>query len=287
MIIDTHCHAWRRWPYDSAVPDVETRGSLDALLYEMDAHGVDHAAVVCARIGGGAGGDGEANEDNNDYVLTAQHRRPDRITAWIDIDCVWRADHHAPGAADRLEASLAATGARGFTHYVMAENDGWLRTADAEDFFAAAEARGVVASMAVGPAWLDDLSIIAARHPDLPVLLHHMGMPSHGPERAAHIEALQRIAAIDSVGVKVSGFNYNATRSWDFPYAESIDHFRTLFAAFGRERLYWGSDFPASRDMLTYHQAIETIRTHCAFIGSAAVEAILGRNAHRLLAAAA
>lgn len=283
MIVDLHCHAWRRWPYDVAVPDPDTRGSVDALLYEMDTHGVDHAAIVCARIGGGAGGDGFANEDNNEYVLDAARRHPDRLTAWIDVDCAWRADHHSPGAADRLRVALEQSGARGVTHYV-AENDGWLQTEDAEAFFAVAEDAGVVLSFAAGAAWFDDLGPIAARHPSLPVLLHHLGMPAHGAGREADVQALVRAAAVPSIGVKVSGFNYNSAASNEYPYPDSVELFHTVLSAFGSERLYWGSDFPASRDMLTFAQSLEIVRTHCASAGPDVVARILGGNAERLLA---
>lgn len=284
MIVDVHCHAWRRWPYDRSVPDPESRGSVDALLYEMDTHGVDHAAIVCARIGGGRGGKGFANEDNNEYVLAAAARHPDRLTAWIDVDCVWRPDHHTPGAAERLSEALERTGAGGFTHYVSASNDGWLRSDDAAAFFAVAARSGVVASLAFGPEWLDDLATVATTNPDLPILLHHMSQPSAGPRREADIQALLRLAAVPSVGVKVSGFNYNSVSPGEYPYPDSVELFRTILAGFGSDRLYWGSDFPASRDLLTYQQALEVVRTHCAFAGDAALASILGGNAERLLA---
>ena len=29
MIIDSHCHAWARWPYDPPVPDPESKGASD------------------------------------------------------------------------------------------------------------------------------------------------------------------------------------------------------------------------------------------------------------------
>ena len=50
MIVDSHCHAWRTWPYQPPVPDPEGRGTVEQLLFEMDGAGVDRAAVVCARI---------------------------------------------------------------------------------------------------------------------------------------------------------------------------------------------------------------------------------------------
>jgi len=288
MIVDTHCHAWRRWPYDRGVPDTDTRGSIDSLLYEMDTHGVGHATVVCARIGGGAGGDGHPNEDNNEYVLDAARRHPDRVTAWIDVDCMWRPEHHTPGAAGRLRAAIERSGARGFTHYVSRRNDGWLRTDDAAEFFAAAEEMGVVASLAVTPEWFDDLDPLLAAHSTLAVLLHHMGTPvHHEPERAAQVAGLLGLAGHPNVGVKVSGFNYNAEPAWEYPYPTSIELFRSLLDAYGPDRLYWGSDFPASRDQLTYTQALEVVRTHCAFAGADAIDGILGENAARLIALAA
>ncbi|MEJ1088047.1 amidohydrolase family protein [Microbacterium sp. Mu-80] len=283
MIIDTHCHAWRNWPYDTQVPDPSTRGSIEALLYEMDTHGVDHSMVVCARIGGGQGGDGYANEDNNEYVLEAAAAHPDRITAWIDVDCAWRPDHHAPGAARRLHDALDQTGASGFTHYFAGDNDGWLRTNEGRDFFRVAAEAGVVASLALSSSWLPDLSEIAEEFPELPILIHHMSHPSRGEQRAQDISRIVALAEHPSIGVKISGFNYNAETYWDFPYPSSIELFRTLLKAFGTERLYWGSDFPASRDQLTYRQSIDVLRTHCAFAGEDAIARILGGNAQRFL----
>lgn len=283
MIVDAHCHAWRLWPYDRAVPDPGYRGSVDALLYEMDTHGVDHAAIVCARIGGGRGGDGFSNEDNNEYVLQAAARHPDRLTAWIDVDCVWRPDHHTPGAAERLRAALEQSGARGVTHYVAADNDGWLRSDEGDAFFAAAAEANVVLSLALSPAWLDDLGPIAGRHPTLPILLHHMAHPSRDYRRKAELQTLSDLARIPSIGVKISGFHYNAADSGEYPYPESVELFRMILAAFGSDRLYWGSDFPASRDMLTFGQSLEVVRRHCAFAGDEAIAKILGGNAARLL----
>ena len=30
-VIDSHCHAWPRWPYQPAVPDDSSRGSMEML----------------------------------------------------------------------------------------------------------------------------------------------------------------------------------------------------------------------------------------------------------------
>ncbi|MCX7522535.1 amidohydrolase family protein [Microbacterium sp. STN6] len=280
MLLDAHCHAWRRWPYDTAVPDAEGRGSIEALLYEMDTHGVERASVVCARIGGGAGGVGFANDDNNDYVARFASTHPDRIAALVDVDCVWRAEHHTAGAADRLRAEVERTGAIGFTHYVAATNDGWLRGDDAAQLFRTAAAMGLLASLAVPAPWFDDLRGVAAANPSLPILLHHMGQPKSSAELAALLD----LSELPNIGVKISGFNYNASDSWDFPYPQAQHVFRAIAERFGTSRLYWGSDFPASRDQLTYRQAIEVVRSHSAFLTPTQRDAIMGGNLAALLA---
>jgi len=280
VIFDAHCHAWRRWPYDLTVPDAHSRGSAEALLYEMDTHGVDRAAIVCARIGGGTGGDGFANEDNNDYVVEFAGSHPDRITPIIDVDCVWRPEHHTPGAAARLASEADRTGAIGFSHYVTSWNDGWFSTPDAREFFRIAADRGMIASLALTTPWFDDLRVIAAENPTMPILLHHMTHPGS----QADLDALSKLADLPNVGIKISGFNYLATQRWEYPYPDGLRAFRAIVDSFGTDRLYWGSDFPASRDDLTYRQAIEVVRAHADFLQPAELSSVLGDNLAALVA---
>ena len=285
MIADSHCHAWRRWPYDKSVPDPDHRGSIEALLYEMDTHGVTRASVVCARIGDGAGGEGFGNEDNNDYVANFALKHPDRISTWVDADCVWRKDHHAPGAAQRLRTEITKNQAQGFTHYVDGKNDGWMRSDEGREFFATAAELKVVASMAVSPAWLADLREVAKANPTVPFLLHHMGMPRNtgsGHDQSDVNEILES-AKVPNIGVKISGFNYNNSKKFDFPYTESQELFREIYKAYGPRRIFWASDFPASRDMLTYTQAIEVVREHCEYLPEADLNRLLGDNLNDLL----
>ena len=110
MIIDSHTHAWEYWPYEPPVPDHESRGRVEQLLWEMDRNGVDKAVLVCARI--------EHNPANNDYVADSIKAYPDRLVQFADVDCSWSPDYHTPGAADRLAAAADKYQLRGYTHYV-------------------------------------------------------------------------------------------------------------------------------------------------------------------------
>jgi predicted TIM-barrel fold metal-dependent hydrolase len=139
----------------------------------------------------------------------------------------------------------------------------------------------MIASIALVAPWLGDLRALAAENPTMPFLLHHM---TH-PRSQADLEALLALADLPNVGVKISGFNYVATQKWEYPYPEGRRILRAIADAFGTRRLYWGSDFPASRDELTYRQAIEVVRTHADFLDEAGLDAVLGDNLAALVAA--
>jgi L-fuconolactonase len=273
-ILDSHCHAWRVWPYPPLVPDETSRGTIDQLIYQMDGHGVDQAAVVCAAI--------ENNPDNVEYVSFARSRYPGRILVVADLDCTWHETYHRAGSADRLRALADRYQLAGFTHYLGSDNDGWLASDEAEELFTAAEERALLVSLAGGPAWQADLRSLARRHPDVPVLCHHLGGVSASPDPAG-LQALTESASCPNIYVKVSGFHYASARGWDYPWPDAVQLFRQIFEAFGPERLCWASDFPASTRHCTYRQSLEVVRTHCSFLGPDDLSQILGGTLRRIL----
>ena len=276
MIIDSHCHAWERWPYDPPVPDFHGKGRFEQLLNEMDLNGVDQAFLVCAGI--------EHNPHNNDYIARMSRLYSGRIRQVADVDCSWSKTYHTPGAADRLREAAERWSLQAFTHYMKPDDDGsWLYGEDGLAFFGTAVELGLIASIACTPHHHAALHRVAERYPQLPIFIHHMGHPGVGEkERLAQVLASARF---ENIGVKVSGFYYSTKQgSWDFPYADSIREIvRPLYDTFGPERLYWGSDYPVCLRSMTYPQAIECFRSHCSFIGEADQALIMGENLRRLL----
>jgi L-fuconolactonase len=275
VIIDSHTHAWEYWPYQPEVPDPQSRGRVEQLLWEMDRHGVDQAVIVCARI--------DHNPANNDYAADCVRRWPDRLVQFGDVDCSWTDTYHTPGAAQRLADAARQYGLKGFTHYLKSDYD-WLESGEGLAFFETAAELKLIASLALAPGWQPALRKLALRFPSVPFLCHHMAGVRVGD--SSGLDEILRSAEVPNIYLKLSGFHYVSAVSWDYPYSDTIPVVRRLHEHFGPERLCWGSDYPVVRFDMTYQHALEAFRTHCDFIPAADRERILGPNLQRLLAAA-
>lgn len=277
MIVDSHCHAWRYWPYEPPVPDPTSRGMVEQLLFEMDQHGVEKAVVVAARI--------DHNPDNNDYVAACVSRHSDRLYQFADVDCSWTDTHHTPGAAERLAAAVRAYDLRGFTHYLRPEDDGaWFQSDDGQAFLHTAADLNQIVSLAMRPPFQPAMREIARQFPSLTFLCHHMGSPRavDGPHGGGLREILAS-ASVPNIHIKLSGFHYVGPVAWEYPYPESRFVAQALYEHFGPERLHWGSDYPVLRRAATYRQALEAIRSHCDFISPPDMARILGDSLEALL----
>lgn len=274
-ILDSHCHAWRRWPYPPLVPDEQTRGSIAQLLFEMDTNQVKEALVVCAAISG--------NPDNIEYVAFARDLYPGVIRVAADLDCTWSSTYHTPGSAERLRSLDDSYRLAAFTHYVSDRNDGWLLSDEADRVFSLAAERKLIVSLAASPAWQGDLRTIARRFPSVPILCHHLGAvrAAEGGSPPGLADVLAS-AEVPNIFVKVSGFHYCSSSDWDHPWQDALLVFEQIFDAYGPSRLCWGSDFPASKRYCTFKQSLEVVRRHAWFLTESDRNQILGGTLRRL-----
>jgi len=276
-IIDSHCHAWAKWPYSSAVPDPESRGVVEQLLYEMDLNGVDEAAIVSAQI--------SRNQDNNAYVAAQVARYPDRLHQFVDSDSMWSPTYHQRGAGDRLHKAAQKWTIKGFTHYVDAKDDGsWLRSEEGQGLFQTAADLNLIASIHCQANQQPTIRFLAERFPSVPILCHHLGhISAQEPESNAALRNILASAVYPNIYVKLSGFYYaSAEKKWDFPFVNTHSILKAEYEHFGR-RMCWGSDYPVVRAFMTYKQALEAFRTHCTFVSDADKPWILGGTLDQLL----
>jgi L-fuconolactonase len=277
VIIDSHCHAWTRWPYQPPVPDDESRGRIEQLLHEMDVNGVDRAAVVCAEI--------ERNRDNNAYIAEQVARYPDRLYQIADVDSMWSPTYHRPGAAERLAAAADRWPIAGFTHYVSNDDDGsWLTSDEGRAFFRVAEERRLLASIHCQTHHQPAIRRVAERFPSVPILIHHLGhVKASEPPPHLGLKEVLASARLPNIYIKLSGFAYASSVEWDYPFSDTMWIVRAEYEHFGPHRMCWGSDYPVVRFFMTYKHALEAFRTHCTFVPEADRAWILGRTLEGLL----
>ncbi|MGG5823829.1 amidohydrolase family protein [Falsiroseomonas sp. HW251] len=275
MILDAHCHAWARWPYDPPVPD-PGKGNVASLLWEMGRAGVARAVVICAAIG--------ANPQNFLDVVAAIEGAGGRLVPFADFDCRWHPTHHTPGAPARLRALLdGAPGLKGVTHYMVEDAvASWLLSDEGQACLSLLQERGLLLSLAAGPSQAATVAAAAARVPRLPVLVHHLFRVRTGDDAELAAVAQAALAAPNLV-LKLSGHGYAEEDGWDFPLPRVQLLVRGLADAFGPDRLVWGSDWPVSTRYMTYRQALEIVRRHAPGCSPAERDAILGGTMQRLL----
>jgi L-fuconolactonase len=277
VIVDAHCHAWEHWPYQPAVPDAQSRARVERLLWEMDQAGVAQAVLIAAGIDG--------NPDNNQYAATSARLSAGRLFAFPAVDCRWEACHHTAGAEQRLRAVVRRFDPAGFTHYLHEDSDpAWLLSSDGLAFFGAAQALGLILSLACGAAQMPKVCALANRFPELPILIHHLGRVLAEPFDNRALKLLLDAAKSPNIFVKLSGFGYAVADGWNFPYAPTQPLVKALYERFGAARLCWGSDYPVSQRYMTYRQTLEMLRSHCHFIPDSDMQQILGTTMLSLLA---
>ncbi len=277
MILDAHCHAWARWPYDPPVPDPDSRGRVEQLLWEMDQNGVSRAVVICAGL--------RDNADNNDYAASAARSSGGRLVAFADVDSplVGIPPH---GRRTRPVPWTRSTGCAplGITHYVDEEADpDWLLGEEGDACLRLLAERGVILSLACGPLQVPAVARAAERHPTLAILLHHLGRPRAGDSAA--LKAVLSAGGCAEYLRQGVGLRLWRVEGWDYPYPAMQVVVRALLEGFGAERLCWGSDYPVVRRFMTYRQALEIVRSHCAFLTPDERGAVLGGTITGLLAA--
>jgi len=277
--IDSHAHAWQRWPYRPRVPDPASRAAGEALLFEMQRNNVGGAVVIGAAI--------NSNRRNNNYLLALERLWPGVIFAFPDHDSYWGLATDASPARS-LESLLAKHPFRGVSLYLADDEDG-SRLLDRERSaaFRLASRRRLLLSLGMRPQHVPAVIRLAEKHPGLRVVCHHFaGITSRRPAPLRdQFTAVLPLREVPNVYLKISGFPYLSREPWDFPYNEQADLLQGIYEAFGPDRLCWGSNFPVIDGVITYRQSLEIVRRHLSTANSVDRAAILGGTMRTLLSA--
>lgn len=275
-IIDIHPHILSA--DDRAYPLAPVGGTIsgwastrpvtaEQLLQEMDHAGVARAALVQASTAYGY---------DNRYVLDSAAAHPDRFVA---VGCI---DPLAENAAATVRAAAETprlAGIRLFTTgSTLPGQASWLNAAEADPFWGAAADTRLPICVQMKVAGMPQLIDVLERFPDVVVVLDHMAYPSIAPgsERAA-FEEIEPLAAHRGVFLKMTMRN---TVPLAEPETDAALFLDPLIAAFGADRIAWGSNFPAAEQPLA--ELIDLAQTALVALSEPDRASILAGTARRL-----
>lgn len=271
MRFDAHQHFWHYDPVkDGWITNdmaVLKRDFLPThLMPELAAHGVGGCIAVQA----------DQSEQETLFLLELANSNPTikGVVGWVDL--------RAKSCEARLEYFSQFSRLCGFRHIVQAEPDDnfMLR----EDFL-----RGIrrlkefhfTYDILIYPKQLGAAIKLVEKTPDQPFVIDHLAKPLIKDKvLTPWAQQIKAIAAHPNVYCKVSGLITEADwRAWqpdDFkPYLDVI------FAAFGSDRLMFGSDWPVCLLAGSYQQVVELMEDYTRGFTTEEKEKIFGLNAAR------
>ena len=261
MVLDTHTHAWgppsetHPWVTTEIMADIEGYSvspvyTADRLLADMDRAGIDEAVVVNHPL--------TDWRDNADTIRAVEEY--DRLSGIVTLDVF------ADDAADRLRDLVTREGILGFRLGAICPRERmwrtfdpsatWLRdTIEETAVWEVARETDALVQILAHVDQLDQAIDLVERYPDLTYVFDHFAHadPTTPPGEGSFARFAD-LAAFDGVGVKLSEIVHRSNEG--FPYTDVHDHVRWLIDTFGRERVYWGSDFPNVSDAATYEESL-------------------------------
>ncbi len=197
------------------------------------------------------------------------------VTGWVDLT--------APDVGEVLDRLVEGPGGgalRGIRHLVQAEADpAWLLRPDVGRGLRAVAERGLVYELLVRPHQLPAAAALAARLPQLRLVLDHAGKPDvAGGDLRAWSAGLRGLAGAGQVVCKVSGLVTEADHQrWRL--ADLVPVWDVLMTTFGPQRLAFGSDWPVCRLAGGWAAWAEAVEALLAGLGDDDAGAVLAGTA--------
>ena len=268
MIVDAQVHLWKAngpdYPWNpGATPQLPEPFTVERLVPLMDAAGVDRVVVVPPAL----------NEVNS-YALEAVRRYPGRFAV------MGRIRLQDPKSAALLPGWKNQPGMLGVRlTFNTPETLAWLSDGTADWFWPAAEKNRLpVMFLAFGN--VNRFGPIAQRHPELPLIIDHMGVNTAIAKEGKMAEKIGDAVALakyPNVGIKMSNL-VNASLE-PYPFRDLNDHLKRVFDAYGPKRCYWGTDLTnTSFTRVPYRQRVTHFTEELSFLSESDKDWVMGRS---------
>ena len=264
--VDAHHHVWRigRGDYGWLTPDLPIH--RDYRLADLRPLLGDITATVLVQAA--------PTEAETAYLLNVARNSEGLVRGVVGWENL-----AARGTPDRI-ATLAAdpvlVGLRPMLQDI--EDAGWVLRAEVQPALAAMVQIGLHFDALVQPRHLAVLPALAARHPDLPLVIDHGAKPAIASGAfQPWADDIALVARETPAFCKLSGLVTEASADWQLDdLRRYADH---LLACFGPQRLMWGSDWPVVNLAGGYARWREATLALLSQLSSADQDAVLGGTA--------
>ena len=267
FIADAQVHIWeantpeRPWRDGPVKPHRAAPLTADVLLREMDAAGVQRAILVPPSW----------DNDRNDLCLDAAQRYPDRFAVMgrMSMDEAESRAKIATWCEQRGMLGLRCSFNRPKWSPALTEGRvDWL--------WEEAEKAGMPLMLIITHQFAPLIDRVAERYPKLKLTLCHLALQSSKKDEEAFrdLDMLLTLAKRPNIAVKVSALPTYTSDA--YPYRALHPYLKRVHAAFGAQRMFWGTDL--ARLPCTYRQAVTMFTEEMPFFSRGDLEWIMGRG---------
>jgi predicted TIM-barrel fold metal-dependent hydrolase len=268
IITDSGLHIWQaptpEKPWNLAKAHLKDPMSYEDLRVRMKEAGVDRAILVPPSFAGAY----------PEYSLEAAAKYPEQFAVMSPIPL------NKPDGRKVLEKLVDQPGMLGVRltfHHDYDES--WIRDGTADWFWPVAEKMNIPVMMNA-PSIHKDVAEVAERHPNLRLILDHMGRQKGMKDEKLGAGLSQTIGLAKYPNVFVKLTSTPSCSSENYPYRNIHPHLKRLIEAFGPRRCFWGTDLSAmlSRTKCTYRQAVTMFTEEMDFLSKEDLEFVMGRG---------
>jgi predicted TIM-barrel fold metal-dependent hydrolase len=204
----------------------------------------------------------------NEVALEAAGQRPDRfaILGFFDVS--------KPENRSLVDSWKRQPGMLGLRFAMLKKaEENWLDDGTMDWLWPAAERAGLPIGLLV-PHKTRKVGEIAARHPDLKLLVDHMARPRGSVDDPgwADLGDLLELAKYPNVAVKATGAPSYSNDP--YPYRNIHKYLQRIFDAFGPARMFWGTDI--TRMPCTWKQCITMFTEELPWLKGRDLELVMG-----------
>jgi L-fucono-1,5-lactonase len=270
MRIDTHQHFWRYSPseygwIDDAMASIRRDFLPEDLAAEIAGAGVDGVVSVqaCHTIA----------ETEWLLAMAAAHPWIRGVVGWVPL-----ADPAAPALLERLAAHPSLRGVR---HVLQAEPDAFMDRSDFNAGLSRLHRLQLAYDILIVHHQLPAAIRLVDRHPDQTFVLDHIAKPDiRGGSRQPWSNNMSELARRPNVFCKLSGVVTEADyATWS--EKQILPYMETALAAFGPERMMFGSDWPVCRAATPYADWVHTVERFAASLSADEQQALFAGTAVR------